>query len=208
MDLEDPSSPRIRSEFRQAVTATPLCNVAFISAMEVSSGHEFADKALDVARQLDPSVFNLFQGREGMLEQLWALACSIEKRYFESTALQLGFGLCELGKPVEHSLDKTAALRKNAAITALFHKPVHQPKRARVEAQASSSSTPLLDKETKEKWRWAARLEAIGQRAGSEALRGSGCSSDSSCWSLVRFAPWLLIPKLLKGSKGGSVTRS
>lgn len=161
--------PVFDRSFAQAVASTPFCNVAFISAMEVGSGAEFADKALEFARKLDPSIFNLFQGREGMLEQLWALALSIEKKFFESTSLQLGFGLCERGKPIEHTVDTTAALRKNAAITALLHKPTSQPKRARVEAQASTSTTPLLDKETKEKWRWAARLEAIGQRAGSEA---------------------------------------
>ena len=35
--------------------------------------------------------------------------------------------------------------------------------------EASSSNTPLLDKENAEKARWAVRLEAIGRRAGAEA---------------------------------------
>ena len=47
-------------------------------------------------------------------------------------------------------------------------KPSDKSKRLKV-TEASSSNTPLLDKENAEKARWAVRLEAIGRRAGAEA---------------------------------------
>ena len=78
---------------------------------------------------------------------------------------QLGFGLCERSLPPT-AVDAAARLRKQAAITGLLRQQAPQPKRAKVDPTSSSSKTPLLDKEKSEKWRWAARLEAIAQRAG------------------------------------------
>ena len=155
--------------FAQAVKRSPLGNLAFVSAMEVANGLEFVDRTLHFARTLDESIATVFEGRELMLEQFWTLASSVEKAYFESTAVQLGFGLCE-SAVVARPEDPTASLRKRAAIAALTLKPVSHPKRSKKgPEEASSSTTPLLDREKSEKRRWAARLEEIGLRAGVHA---------------------------------------
>lgn len=62
-----------------------------------------------------------------------------------------------------------AKLRQTAAVKALLSKPLAPNKRSKLEAAASSSSTPLLDAESAEQSKWASRLEAIGKRAGSHA---------------------------------------
>ena len=137
--------------------------------MEVANGLEFVDRTLHFAQTLDASIATVFEGRELMLEQFWTLASSVEKAYFESTAVQLGFGLCE-SAVVARPEDPTASLRKRAAIAALTSKPVSHPKRSKKgPEEASSSTTPLLDREKSEKRRWAARLEEIGLRAGVHA---------------------------------------
>lgn len=105
-----------------------------------------------------------------MLEQYWSLAHSVERAYFESTAVQLGFGLCESASSASSTPDPTASLRKRAAIASLTSKPLTQPKKAKgLNSSGSSSSTPLLDKERSEKKKWAGRLEEIGLRAGEHA---------------------------------------
>ena len=157
--------PIFDGEFRDAVRSSPFAGVAFISAMDLESGAQFAGKVMSVASSLEAKAANAFQGREGMLEQFWSLVVSIEKTFFESTAVQLGFGLCERSLPPT-PVDAAARLRKQAAITGLLRQQAPQPKRAKVDPSSSSSKTPLLDKEKSEKWRWAARLEAIAQRAG------------------------------------------
>ena len=77
--------PIFDEEFREAVQQTPFAGVAFISAMDVESGAEFAGKVLSMASSLEVKVVNTFQGREVMLEQLWSLVVWIEKTFFEST---------------------------------------------------------------------------------------------------------------------------
>ena len=47
-------------------------------------------------------------------------------------------------------------------------KPMGECKKLKVD-QSDPSNTPLLDKEQAERSKWAARLEAIGRRAGSES---------------------------------------
>ena len=158
--------PIFDGDFREAVQRSPFAGVAFVSAMDLESGAEFAGKVLSMASSLEVKVVNAFQGREVMLEQFWSLVVSIEKAFFESTAVRLGFGLCERSIPPT-AVDAAARLRKQAAITGLLRQQAPQPKRAKVDPSTSSSKTPLLDKEKSEKWRWAARLEAIAQRAGS-----------------------------------------
>ena len=68
-------------------------------------------------------------------------------------------------------------LRKEALIKALVSKPTAPNKRLKPDP-VQPSSTPLLDKENAEKARWAARLEAIGKRAGAAA--------SSSLWKINR----------------------
>ena len=66
-----------------------------------------------------------------MLEQYWSLAHSVERAYFESTAVQLGFGLCESVGSTTSAPDPSAPLRKRAAIAGLTAKPLTQPKKPR-----------------------------------------------------------------------------
>ena len=167
--------PIFDQPFARAIHASPLGTLAFIAAMEVKTGPEFADRVLALSEALDVEVVNTFQGREVMLEQIWALASAVEKAYFESSAVQIGFGLCERKAPV--ATDPTAVLRKQAAIKGLLHRPTPPPKRMKV-SEPSSSSTPLLDKERNAKWKWAARLEEIGKRAGNHARLFSDPEGD------------------------------
>ena len=156
-------------EFARSVKKTPLNSLAFVTALEATSGTQFAQKVFDLAGSFEESVSKVFQGRELMLEQFWTLSISVEKAYFESTAVQLGFGLCEKSSSTP-SVDPSASLKKRAAIAYLTAKPFAQPKRSKATVESSSSSsTPLLDKEKSEKKRWAVRLEAIGERAGHHA---------------------------------------
>lgn len=96
------------------------------------------------------------------------MAASVEKMFFESTSLQLGFGLCEHAH-AHRVLSEEASLRKQAAIRALVQKPVRDPKRRKQDPDLAAGSTPLLDHEQAERHRWAATLEEIGRRAGPHA---------------------------------------
>ena len=104
--------------------------------------------------------------------------------FFESTALQLGFGLCE-NKPPDIQGSPLDQLRQSAGVRALL----------KGLAQASDSLTPLLDQENNEKAKWAARLEAIGRRAGSAAklLVQQGQSDDLSPPELARLRQIVLL---------------
>lgn len=63
---------------------------------------------------------------------------------------------------------ETARARRVGAIKALTERPVHPPKKLlKTAATGPSSATPLLDQENAARWKWAARLEAIGKKAGS-----------------------------------------
>ena len=56
-----------------------------------------------------------------MLEQYWSLASSIENAFFESTANQLGFGMCD---PVTTALSaETATARQARTVRALLGCP-------------------------------------------------------------------------------------
>ena len=59
-----------------------------------------------------------------------------------------------------------AWLRKSATVAPLVKKVVQPLKRAKTGDETSSSNTPLLDQENAVKAKWAARLEAMGRRAG------------------------------------------
>ena len=160
------SLPVFDQAFGNAVSTTPLANMAFVAAMESQSPGEFVQTALDWARSWDPQVLICFGERVQMLEQYWHLCRSAEKLFFESTAVQLGFGMCELasdrGKKALGSEMPTAL----ASLAGQHSKP---PKRSSSGLVKPSTATPLLDKEHGEKLKWAARLEEIGKRAKSHA---------------------------------------
>ena len=147
---------------------SPLANLALITAMEVSTGSEFVQKVSDWSSTMDPKVAEVLLNEPSMLEQFWAVAVSVEKMFFESTSLQLGFGLCEHAH-AHRVLSEEASLRKQAAIRALVQKPVRDPKRRKPDPDIPTGSTPLLDHELAERHRWAAKLEEIGRRAGVRA---------------------------------------
>ena len=155
--------PVFSNEF--AVLASPFSNLALVASMEVKSGFEFVAKVHEWSGAFDESVRTGLLKDTSMLEQFWALASSVEKAFFESTAHQLGFGLCD---PVTAAISaETARARRAQAIKALVEKPLAQPRKAQKTSSADQSATPLLDMENAEKVKWSSRLSAIGQRAGS-----------------------------------------
>ena len=161
------SFPVFHDAFAKAVLASPLADPAFVIALDADSAVDFLCKMSGLGEALDPSVFDVLMGNSFLLEQFWSLIISSEKAFLSSTATQLGFGQCQNSAPlvVDSPIDK---LRKEAAIKALVSKPMGECKKLKVD-QPDPSNTPLLDKEQAERSKWAARLEAIGRRAGSES---------------------------------------
>ena len=160
------SLPIFDEAFTKAVESTPLSSLAFVLAMDVGSSVEFVDLALRWAHSWDVSVLTVFSEKVHMLEQYWSICKVSEKAFLESTAFQLGFGMCESREaPVSCSKEP----RSQSALVALTAARNQAPKRSSSGAEKSASSTPLLDKEHAEKLKWAARLENIGKRAGSHA---------------------------------------
>ena len=160
--------PVFSHDFADALAASPLANLALIASMEVAAGAQFVQKVSDWAGTMDPKVAEALLREPAMLEQFWSIASSVEKSFFESTALQLGFGLCEPSQ-AHRVLSEESALRKQAAIRALVSKPARDPKRMKTAKDAPAGSTPLLDHEQAERHKWGAKLEEIGRRAGSWA---------------------------------------
>lgn len=159
------SFPVFHDAFAKAILASPLADPAFVIALDAGSAPDFLSKLALMEEALDPSVFQTLISEGMLLEQFWCLTTSSQQAFFNSTATQLGFGLCQNSAPVasESPID---LLRKEAAIRALVSKPMGQCKKLKVD-QPESSNTPLLDKEQAVRSKWAARLEAIGRRAGS-----------------------------------------
>lgn len=83
----------------------------------------------------------------------------------EPTVTQLGFGLC--GTPMPPTSAETARARRVGAIKALTERPAHPPKKLLKTSAGPASATPLLDQENAARWKWAARLEETGKKAGS-----------------------------------------
>jgi hypothetical protein len=188
------SLPLFDHAFAQAIAKTPLANLAFVSAMGVSSAAEFSAKVAEWAGSFDPAVVQVLLKDSGQLENFWSLAIRAEKMFFESIALQLGFGLCE-NKPPDIQGSPLDQLRQSAGVRALLSGPKAPNKKLKGLAQASDSLTPLLDQENNEKAKWAARLEAIGRRAGSAAklLVQQGQSDDLSPPELARLRQIVLL---------------
>ena len=156
--------PVFSDAFAQALQLSPYANLAFVAAMEARSAQDFTVKVSEWASQLDASVRDGLLSEPFMLEQFWLLACSVEKAFFESTAFQLGFGMCEV--PETPISSETASARRAGAIKALTEKRSQPPKKF-LKSGANQSATPLLDQENAARWKWAARLEEIGRKAGT-----------------------------------------
>ena len=187
------SLPVFSDAFAQAILQTPIGDLAFISAMNASSASEFASRVCDMSSTFDHEVAQTVCQDSSQLEQFWFLAIASEKLFLESTAFQLGFGLCET-RTLQRESSSIAKLRKEAVIRALVSKPT-APSKKRRSSEPESSSSQLLDKENAEKAKWAARLEAIGRRAGSEAklLTRDDQSDDLSNGELAKLKQLVLI---------------
>ena len=161
------SLPVFTESFTQALSKTPLANVAFVASMEAGSAATFVAKVADWAPSLDAAAAEELLKHPLLLEQFWSLVGSVEKNFFESTAHQIGFGMCEPSGTIALSPD-TARAKRAAAVQDLFKHQAKAPRRVHdTGAGEAVSSTPLLDQENAERRKWAARLEQIGKRAGS-----------------------------------------
>jgi len=172
--------PVFSDAFAKALLQSPYSNLALVLSMEVGSAHEFALKVAQWASQLPSEIRAEILTEPFMLEQFWNLATSVEKSFFESTVLQLGFGMCEA--PIPPISSDAARARRVGAIKALTDRPSRPPRKLLKTDVSSSSNTPLLDQENAARWKWAARLEEIGKKAGAfsklllETSNGSGLS--------------------------------
>ncbi|CAK8992680.1 Uncharacterized protein SCF082_LOCUS3184 [Durusdinium trenchii] len=178
---------------RTALSKTPFANVAFVASMEAGSAATFVAKVADWAPSLDADAAEELLKHPLLLEQFWSLVGSVEKNFFESTAHQIGFGMCEPSGTIALSPD-TARAKRAAAVQDLFKHQTKAPRRVQdAGAGDAVSSTPLLDQENAERRKWAARLEQIGKRAGSasrlweDPQTGDGLSPAESdrLWQLV-----------------------
>ena len=161
------SLPVFDRSFSEAIVQSPLVDPAFVIALGATSAGDFTVKVNRISESFDRRVAEVLEKETDKLEQFWSLIMASEKQFLESSTQQLGFGLCETRNKSSGDLPYDE-LRKEAMIKALVSKPTAPNKRLKPD-QAQSSSTPLLDKENAEKARWAARLEAIGKRAGTAA---------------------------------------
>ena len=186
------SLPVFDDEFSKAIAKSPLVNPTFVIALGADSQIDFAAKVGALAETFVDDVPDIFFRKSSMLEQFWSLVISSEKLFLESSTQQLGFGLCE-HRVQEREDPSLSSLKKEAAIRALISKPSAPNKRLKP-APDQSSNTPLLDRENAEKARWAARLEAIGRRAGAAArlLTFDDQSDDLSSSELFKLRQMVL----------------
>lgn len=90
--------PVFDEAFAEAVLASPLADLAFVIAMDVGSPAEFSSRVHEMCEVFDRSVADILVRDATKLEQFWSLAIASEKVFLQSTANQLGFGLCEMRK--------------------------------------------------------------------------------------------------------------
>lgn len=184
--------PVFDDAFAQAILETPMADLAFVAAMDARSGAQFVDQVSQWTGVWDDRVVQDLFKDTSKLEQFWSLASSAEKVFLQSAVVQLGFGLCEnFGGAVAST--PVSALRKEAAIKALLNKPQAPAKKLKKTAQPESA-TPLLDQENAAKAKWAARLEAIGRRAGIHArlLNEQSQSDDLSIGEMSKLRQLVL----------------
>jgi hypothetical protein len=120
--------PVFSDAFAKALLQSPYANLALVLSMEVGSAHEFALKVAQWASQLPSEIRAEILTEPFMLEQFWNLATSVEKSFFESTVLQLGFGMCEA--PIPPISSDAARARRVGAIKALTDRPSRPPEKA------------------------------------------------------------------------------
>ena len=187
------SLPVFHASFSRAVLASPLADPAFVIALDADSATDVQIKIHELRDALDESVAERLLTDLSQLEQFWSLIVAAEKGFFQSTALQLGFGLCEhRDLPSEGSLiDK---LKKEAAIRSLVSKPMGECKRPKFDHPVVSN-TPLLDKEQAERAKWGSRLEAIGKRAGgsSKLMTIDDQSDELSSFEMAKLKNLVLV---------------
>ena len=187
------SLPVFQEAFSRAVLASPLADPAFVIALDTDSATDFQIKLHEFKEALEASVAERLLTDLGQLEQFWSLVVAAEKGFFQSTATQLGFGLCEHRDPPAGSslIDK---LKKEAAIKSLVSKPVGECKKSRLDPE-EKTNTPLLDKEQAERSKWGARLEAIGRRAGcaSKLMTFDDQSDELSSFELAKLKSLVLV---------------
>ena len=159
------SLPVFSDEFSLAILKSPLANLAFVHAVDVTSASEFVEQIAEWSNEWDKDVAAAICSNPMILEHFWRLACSAEKVFLQSTVYQLGFGLCERSL-MEDQERSVAWLRKSATVAPLVKKVIQPSKKLKVGSESDSSATPLLDQENAVKAKWAGRLEAIGRRAG------------------------------------------
>ena len=186
------SLPVFDDAFSKAIVESPLANPTFVIALGASSQCDFTAKVGAIAETFVGDVSDVLFQKSSMLEQFWSLVISSEKLFLESSTQQLGFGLCEHRALVKED-PALSNLKKEAAIRALVSKPTAPNKRLKPDP-VQSSNNPLLDKENAEKARWAARLEAIGRRAGAAAklLTFDDQSADLSSSELFKLRQLVL----------------
>ena len=143
------SLPVFQEAFSKAVLASPLADPAFVIALDADSATDFQIKIHEFKEAPEASVAERLLTDLGQLEQFWSLVVAAEKGFFQSTATQLGFGLCEHRDPPAGGslIDK---LKKEAAIKSLVSKPMGECKKPRLDPEVLTN-TPLLDKEQAER---------------------------------------------------------
>ena len=173
------SLPVFSDEFSLAILKSPLANLAFVHAVDVTSASEFVEQIAEWSNEWDKDVAAAICSNPMILEHFWRLACSAEKVFLQSTVYQLGFGLCERSL-MEDQERSVAWLRKSATVAPLVKKVIQPSKKFKVGSESDSSATPLLDQENAVKAKWAGRLEAIGRRAGvhSKLLNDQGANEE------------------------------
>ena len=163
------SFPSFDHGFREAIVGSRLANLQFVLAIEVDTASQFAAKVFEWTAGSAPEVHDQLTSRTQMLEQYWTFVKAAEVVFNESLGYQMGFARCAK-IPRQRTEKSIAEFQRGMAIRALAG-PVWAPKaKSRSSlSPASSSTTPLLDQELAEKQKWAARLQAIADRAGSHA---------------------------------------
>ena len=177
------SFPTFDHDFHEAIAGSRLANLQFVLAVEVGTASQFAAKAFEWTATSAPVLYEQLTSRTQMLEQYWTFVKAAEVVFNESLDYQMGFARCAK-IPRQRTEKSIAEFQRGMAIRALAA-PVLAPKAKSRSSllPASSSTTPLLDQELGEKQEWAARLQAIADRAGSHARSSSSTSPSAEILS-------------------------
>ena len=176
MDHKDPLLSCVRSWFSRGEYQLSAGEPSVVLAVDVDTASQFTAKIVEWTASSAPEVHEQLQSRTQMLELYWTFVKAAEAVFTESLSYQMGFARCSK-VPKQRTEKSIAEFQRGMAIRALAV-PVLAPK---VKSKASltpsgSSTTPLLDQELGEKQKWAARLQAIAERAGPHADSSSSTS--------------------------------